>query len=314
MHEESTLRIADRNRAAAITTKLIEFDNNHRKLPGISTEERRASLVRQMIDSLHRIEYVTRLGEREIAPQRADPGSVLFDPLKAAVLHRHAGDVDEAAWLVFLATHFGFHVKVGWRSTRMIYGALGRQEPWTWAKVSASPSGFREWFGAVASDLVSVTFGNHRKYESIRVDARENLADTVSSYVSWVGANRGHSLLFSETFDLNGQDPRRTFEALYTSMDVSRFGRTARFDYLTMMGKIGIWNIDPPHPYFGTATGPVEGAKLLFTGTKTGSAQRSDLSAQVITLGDFLGLNMQVMEDSLCNWQKSPGRYIPFRG
>jgi hypothetical protein len=300
------------NRAEAISVKLIEF-NGQVALPGINTDGRRASLVRQMIDSLHRVEYVERLGERGIAAGRADPNSDLFDPLKASVLHLRAGEIDEAAWLVFLSTHFGFHGRVGWRSTRMVYGALGG-DPWTWVKVSANPAAFRAWFQANAAELSAVVFGNHRKYESVRVDARENLADTVESYVAWVGANRGHALMLSEILDANDGDPRRTFDALYRDMNVARFGRTGRFDYLTMIGKIGIVAIDPPHPYFGSATGPVDGAKLLFTGSKVGPARQSDLSAQVVRLGDFLGLNMQVMEDSLCNWQKSPAHYIPFRG
>lgn len=308
------MRQADIDRVNEISSRLIKFDAERHELKGIETDERRLSLVRQMIDSLHRIEYVRRLKERDIAPERTDPNSDLFDPLKAAVLHLKAGNIDEAAWLIFLSTHFGFHRKEGWLSTRMVYGALGGGQPWTWARISANPSEFRAWFTTNAANLSTVVFGNHRKYESIRIDAAENLADTVESYVAWIGANRGHALLFSQICDSHGEDPRSTFDALYKSMEVARFGRTGRFDYLTMMSKIGLWDIDPPHPYFGTATGPVDGAKLLLTGSKTGAVRRSNLSALVVELGDFLGLNMQVMEDSLCNWQKSPARYLPFRG
>lgn len=307
------MRPLDVDRAKALTGKLVEYDQQQRGLPGLDGEGRRASLVRQMIDSLHRIEYVRRLGQRVISPDRADPKSDLFDPLKAATLHLQAGDVDEAGWLIFLSTHFGYHGRTRWRSTRMVYGALGGI-PWTWARTSANPMAFRNWFEQNAADLAPILFGNHRKYESIRVGAKENLADVVASYIAWVGANRGHALLFSDSFEANDRDPRKTFDALYNSMTVARFGRTAQFDYLTMMGKVGIWDIDPPHPYFGNATGPVQGALLLFTNSTTAHARRSDLSAQVVELGDFLGVNMQVMEDSLCNWQKSPNRYIAFRG
>ena len=81
-----------------------------------------------------------------------------------------------------------------------------------------------------------------------------------------------------------------------------------------MMAKLGLWDIDPPHPYFGNATGPVEGASLLFTNSREETLTRSTLSGYVVELGDALGVNMQVMEDSLCNWQKSPDHYLPFRG
>lgn len=307
------MRPADIARAETLTAGLVAFDQDQRAIPGAATNAQRASLVRQMIDSIHRIDYVRRLGDRPIAPERADPHNQLFDPLKAALLQLRAGNPDEAGWLVFLSTHFGFHQKTRWQSTRMVYGALGGA-PWTWARTSANPNAFRDWFGQKADALASIRFGNHRKYESIRVDARENLADVVESYIAWVGSNRGHMLLFSETSNSHGGDPRLIFEALYAGMTVKRFGRTGRFDYLTMMAKLGLWDIDPPHPYFGNATGPVEGASLLFTNSRVETLPRSTLSGYVVELGDALGVNMQVMEDSLCNWQKSPEGYLPFRG
>lgn len=308
------MREADKKRVEKLSKQLVEFDARERPLPGINSDALRSSLVRQMIDSLHRIEYVQQLGSRELSPQRADPYSPLFDPLKAAALKIKGDDFDEAAWLVFLSTHFGFHGRVGWQSTRLVYGALDSGNPWTWAKVSANPEAFRTWFLNNAHNLEDVVFGNHRKYESIRADVAQNLGDVVAEYVAWIGANRGHQLLFKEVSKANGGDPRATFEALYKNMKVARFGRTAKFDYLTMMEKLGIWDIDPPHPYFGSATGPVAGASLLFTGAKLGPESRADLSFMVVELGDYLSVNMQVMEDSLCNWQKSPARYIPFRG
>ena len=41
-------------------------------------------------------------------------------------------------------------------------------------------------------------------------------------------------------------DPRKAFDILYHSMGaVASFGRTARFDYLTMIGKLGLAPIEP---------------------------------------------------------------------
>lgn len=307
------MRPVDVARAQALVAKMVSFNDNIRRLPGASTEARRTSLVRQMIDSFHRVEYIQRIGDRPIDPRRADPCSDLFDPLKAALIHLRAGDPDEAGWLTFLSTHFGYHVRTRWQSTRIVYGARGSL-PWTWLRTSSNPDAFRSWFMENAHALTQIRFGNHRKYESIRTDARENLADVVASYVSWVGANRGHELLLRDVMESSGDNPRVAFENIYNSMTVKRFGRTGKFDYLTMMAKLGIWNIDPPHPYFGNATGPVQGASLLFTNSKIETVSRSELSAYVVELGHAISANMQVMEDSLCNWQKSPDNYIPFRG
>lgn len=92
---------------------------------------------------------------------------------------------------------------------------------------------------------------------------------------------------------------------------VISFGRMAKFDYLTMVGKLGLAEIEPGIPYLSGATGPVAGARLLF-GRNDLSAQKMD--ARLAELGATLRVGMQVIEDSLCNWQKSPKKFMAFRG
>ena len=96
------------------------------------------------MESIHRVRYVARVLERDISPDRADPASDLFDPIKAAAHHAREGRHDEACWLVFLSVHFGKSLKTGWRYARDIYGALGGPSRWDWARVSADPAGFRD--------------------------------------------------------------------------------------------------------------------------------------------------------------------------
>ena len=91
---------------------------------------------------------------------------------------------------------------------------------------------------------------------------------------------------------------------------ISRFGRLARFDYLTMIGKLGLAPIEPGSTYMQSSTGPVEGARLLF---ETNNSPKT-LDRWLVDLGTQLKVNMQVLEDALCNWQKSPDRFVPFRG
>lgn len=107
---------------------------------------------------------------------------------------------------------------------------------------------------------------------------------------------------------------KATFEYLYRSMEaIASFGRTARFDYLTMLGKLGLAAIEPGSTFMEGATGPYAGAVLLF-GRTSPPMSRSALDNCVIRLGARLGVGMQVMEDALCNWQKSPSAFKPFRG
>jgi hypothetical protein len=109
----------------------------------------------------------------------------------------------------------------------------------------------------------------------------------------------------------SNNDPKLAFDELYRSMDVVvRFGRLARFDYLTMIGKLRLSPIEPDSPYLEGSTGPLEGAELLF-----GRKERPHtFNSWLVELGEHLGVGMQVLEDALCNWQKSPERFVAFRG
>lgn len=97
-------------------------------------------------------------------------------------------------------------------------------------------------------------------------------------------------------------------------MDVDSFARLAKFDFLTMVGKIGLASIEPGSPYLKGASGPLRGAILLFVENGVKPPSVKNLDTWVIELGAHLGVGMQVMEDSLCNWQKSPDKFIAFRG
>ena len=62
-----------------------------------------------------------------------------------------------------------------------------------------------------------------------------------------------------------GKIQDQVFDYLYRSMDaVASFGRMAKFDYLTMVAKLGLAPIEPGSTYMPGATGPLSGARLLF--------------------------------------------------
>jgi hypothetical protein len=308
------MRQADVARVSQLHAGLQAFSNDVTALPGIKDPAARECLVKQMIDSLHRIEFVRRLGLRPIDPRRIDPAEALFDPIQAAYLKRAAGELDEAVWLVFLATHFGHHRHWRWELTRRVYSGLGLVPTWTWARTSSRPQEFRQWFVDHAGQLAGVPFGNHRKYESVRPDTDNNLAQTVESYVAWIGPNRGFGLMVADAAAACGGDRKALFDYLYRSCPIIQFGRTAKFDLLTMLGKLSIVDIEPPYPYFSGASGPVFGAKLLLADDPRASIPVAQLTSTVVALGAALDVGMQVMEDSLCNWQKDQFKYVPFRG
>jgi hypothetical protein len=252
---------------------------------------------------------------RELSDRRAEPNDELFDPLKASILHQRKGNIEEAFWLVFLFVHFGKHTRAGWRYAREVYGRLGDGGRWDWSNTSADPYGFRAWLHARQDDLkregVPHGFGNHRKYESLDAYSPRGTGAVVESYVNWVNPPRTHHQLMEQAYSQADGDPRKAFDDLYQSMqNVARFGRMARFDYLTMVGKLALAPIEPASTYMRGSTGPVKGARLLF-GAHESVAR---LDRWLVELDAQLNVGMQVLEDALCNWQKSPERFKPFRG
>ena len=309
------MRPADRNLGQRLDAGIRAFHNQRRALPGALRERRRSVLVEQMVESERRVRFVATILNRNVSAQRADPTSDLFDPLKAAIHFQRLGRIDDAFWMVFFFVHFGRHARGGWRYAREVYGALGGPARWDWATTSANLEEFRTWLHAnrqqLQRDGVPGGFGNHRKRQSLDAHHRLGTGSAFVTYVNWVDPARGHQELVRRALRAANGDPRIAFDRLYRSMDdVTSFGRLARFDYLTMLGKLGLARIEPGSPYLHGSSGPLQGAQLLFgDGHST-----QDLDRWTTQLGNQLGLGMQILEDSLCNWQKSPDQFLPFRG
>ena len=313
------IRPKDRPAGDFLRAGLLQFAGQQRHLPGIRDPEALDVLVAQLVESVRRIVFVQRLVERDISPRRADPSDDIFDPLRAAVFHQRRGDIDEAFWLVFLFVHFGKHRTGGWRYAREIYGRFGASSFWDWPHVSADPEAFRCWLAANVPRLrrqhLPGGFGNHRKYQSLDAHSPTGTGAAVVSYVGWVAPLRTHQELVRNALQATQCHPRRAFDELYRSMVVvAGFGRVARFDYLAMIGKLGLAPIEPYSAYLTGSTGPLAGARLLFTGDVTSRISARELDASLVDLECALGVGFQVLEDALCNWQKSPYGFMPFRG
>ena len=313
------MRPKDCVHAERIRTRLLRYHDDRRPLPGIVSPRRQAAFLETLVESLRRVRYVAVLLETDIGVRRADPGSDSFDPLRAAILHHRADRIEEAFWLAFLATHFGKHQRAGWRYAREVYGRLGGGQLWDWNSVSMDVAGFRDWLhenvDALRRDDLPRGFGNHRKYESLDAYSASGTGEVIESYVRWIGPTRSHQHLIAEATDRSGEDPRAVFDYLYRSMaSVARFGRLARFDYLTMVGKLELARIEPGSTYMQGATGPVTGARLLFGDDEHADLHHAQLDRWLIELDADLGVGMQVLEDALCNWQKRPDQFRPFRG
>lgn len=269
------------------------------------------TLAMQFVASLRREDYYRLLQTRTISPQRADPNSAWFDAERAVAFHMQRGNIDEAGWLIFLMTHFARRPDTHWSRLQNVYGRLG-VGVWDWATVGADPVAFYQWLDANWQNIRGA-FGNHRKYESLRPTAQRPMRAVIADYLAWIGPT-GHAAFFANAVHTAGNDQHTIFNYLFDTMTVRSFGRLAKFDYLSLVGRYGLAPIEAGSAYLAGATGPGRGARLLVDGDPTSKTSNSDLQVELDKLNGRLDVGMAVMEDALCNWQKSPRYFAHFKG
>jgi hypothetical protein len=279
-------------------------------LKGLTDQAAIDALAMQFVASLRREDYYRLVQRRPLSARRADPNDPAFDAERAVAFHMQRGDVDEAGWLLFLMTHFARPLS-GWQRLKDLYGRLGGGT-WTWRAVTADPNAFFAWLDANWTQIGG-TFGNHRKYESLRPSAKRPMKRAVADYLAWIGPN-GHAAFFADAVRSGGNHPHSIFDHLYKRLKVLSFGRLAKFDYLSLVGRYGLVAIEAGKAYLDGATGPRAGARLLVDGTRTSGTSSALLQPKLDALDATLGVGMAVMEDALCNWQKSPRRFVHYLG
>lgn len=303
-----------KGRVDEIAEKCKRYGESIGGIPGLASSRSRHAFAHQCIDSLRRVHFVHAIQERALDPNRTNPASASFDPLRAAVIKKREGDFEEAAWLVFLATHFGKHRKRGWETTAQIYAGADPGSPWTYERIEGELGEFLGWLDNAEGEIERFV-GNHRKYLSLSATKPIGTGATISSYVEWAGRFGSQRNAIQSHIEAANGDECAAFSLLYESLrQISGFGRTARFDLLCMLQKIGLANVAPDRAYLEEATGPLRGAALLFRGTSADTRGKRELDNALCDLGAALGLPPNIMEDAVCNWQKDPERYLPFRG
>lgn len=213
--------------------------------------------------------------------------------------------------MVVLGVHCG--VSECWHLERAIYDRFGNPGLWTWAQNSIAPEEFRKWLKSHERNRTvppGLRFGNHRKYQNLNDSTQRHTGtgDAIGSYVKWICCGGGHEELFQHTLQECSNDRLKCFDQLFWSMrgNVKSFGRTACFDYLTLVGNLNLLDIEAGSPYLNGATGPLAGARMLFSQSQSERSKVRELDSLLRNLGEFLGVNMQVIEDAICDWQKHP--------
>lgn len=209
-----------------------------------------------------------------------------------------SGEQDEAVWRGFLAAHFGRSsasktVNGQAESAAWFLCAFGSKPHWTWNRVTRAPEALRSWLNSHKEKLRTLSYGNHRKFESKKA---EDILRVIDSFIC-LAANYGGpaGLLSTDT----GLSPTKHFDVLYQRLKpLYRFGRTGRFDFLVFLADLKLVDVEPESCYLRGATGPLRGARRLW------GKRISELEQLATGLAAKLRVSPVAMEDTLCNWQK----------
>src|SRR4051794_20595158 len=161
-------RIKDDQRHADFLQLLDSLPPNLPPAVGLANAARKSALAAQLVDSVRRIAYLNLLAARSRSPALYTPYSGSFEPLGGGAALLRIERIDDAYWLVYLATHFGKHKTDGWNLTEDFFGRFGQGGVWDWATASHDPQALEEWlaanYPAEAPASRSRRFGNHRKF------------------------------------------------------------------------------------------------------------------------------------------------------
>lgn len=280
---------------AALGKRLIEFQKMH-KLPGLEMEESRLVFIAKLMDSQKSL----RARKMHKFSGSIDPDKNDFNPLKAIWEHSQKKCFDEAVWLIFLTTHFGEDAA---ESIRNFYGKFGKG-CWDWESVYTDPDAVRKWMVSNEERVKSLKFGNHRKYRTNNPNSPIGTAAVIRSFVEWVD-QKGQGSPYRALLNISQADtPENKFDKAYHEISLKQFGRTGKFDFLCLLGNLNILEASPPHCYLVGSTGPKNGALKMLTGKSNGPVTNK-IAETIEQLRKHLSVAAEVMEDALCNWQKS---------
>lgn len=269
------------------------------------TQRQMTALANYLVASERQAKYFSALAKRTTltpnywSAERANPNNPFFDPIKAILYWREI-DITEAVWLAFLLIHVGDTPQSHWHYLTLLYGNHNSYHddnqgnaPLTWAAVNSNPLLIEAWIDHCHAQPGSFKFGKHRKYESIK-----QLYQVIDSYRHWLTDKGEVDGLIQLATDAM-LTPKQRFAQLYNDLRIYRFGRLAKFEFLSLLGYLKVLDIQADHCYLTDATGPKRGAKLLYGNHRPDSK----LEVLAIQTADALGVDYAVFEAALCHWQ-----------
>lgn len=261
-------------------------------------------LSHQTIDSIRRINIYQAYAMKA---RRAEELNLPFfhtsNPFTLS--QRSSIGIDSKVWYIYLATYFGKSNKSKWKLFNK-----------TAFKADKSLIEFKEiklnrlhYYTYLRNiDLFNnANFSNHRKYTKKSLEGRKGLIYSIDYFLDNID-KYSHSNLVE-------------FDVVFSyAMKIPNFGRMAAFDFTSSLCKCNLNINDPISMYHENSTGPLKALADILILAKCKDVSKS---AQIDFGNDLLAwflehskiqIVAQVLEDTICNWQKSPRKYQRYFG
>jgi hypothetical protein len=254
----------------------------------------------------HEIKKVSEtINQHPIDQKFSDPGSTSFDPLQLAVQYFQNGETDNACWLLFLYSYIGKHPNYEWNLLRKMYFNTDHNEVWKWENISTHYEVFQEWFlENIPAIKDKAGLGEHHKYSELSDSKAIVICRDMQEYILWIREFGNHHTLLSNQAEIT---PTKLFRELYRSMDAkTSFNKLVKFKYLSLLGILSIFPIQPDQPYLNDFILSRRGAQHLFESKNRKKIPVEKLNALLLSLHHYLELNhgLEVLQKVLAKWGK----------
>ncbi len=262
------------------------------------------TLCYQTIDSIRRISIYKKYAEKAKNAEELNlPFYYTSNPFTLS--QRSSLNIGSKVWYIYLATYFGKSNKSKWK---LFYKAAFRKDE-TLIRVEEILASREQYYSHLSNiDLFeNADYSNHRKF-------------TKKSLVGEKGVINSMDYFLDNLDDYSHAKPI-DFNIIYNNaLKIPNFGRLAAFDFTSSLCKCNLNVKDPISMYHHNSSGPLRALKDFLI-----LADCKDLSKSAqIKLGDDLlywffqhsdiEIVAQVLEDAICNWQKSPRHYQRYFG
>ncbi|MCP1301964.1 hypothetical protein NK356_22570 [Chryseobacterium sp. S0630] len=234
----------------------------------------------------------------------SDHRSISFNPLQFVVHYFQNGEIDNACWLLFLYSYIGKHPKHEWNLLRNIYFNTESNDLWSWEKISHNFEVFQKWFLEKISIIQEKAgLGEYHKYSELNHSKALIICRDLHEYIHWIKESGNHHIFFQQTDSL----PSDKFQKLYQSMDAkTSFNKLIKFRYLSLLGILNIFPIQPDRPYLNDFILSRRGAQHLFESKNRKKISVEKLNTLLFLLNNHLELNhgIEILQTALSKWGK----------